>query len=49
MGMYKHNDDEPNCASIAHAQQNIYVSSTLMDDDENSKDVKRLHDTVEQV
>ncbi len=49
MGMYKHNDDEPNCASISHALQNIYVSSTLMDDDENSKDVKRLHDTVEQV
>jgi len=48
MGMCERNDGEPHCASIAHAQQNIYVSSALMDDDENSKDVERLHGTVEQ-
>ena len=49
MGCASTNDGEPNCASIADAQQNIYVSSTLMDADENSKDEKRLHGTVQQV
>lgn len=49
MGMCERKDGVPHCASIAHAQQNIYVSSALMDDDENSKDVGRLHGTVEQV
>ena len=47
--MCEHNDGEPNCACMADAQQNVYFSSTLMDDVENSKDVNRLHGKVEQV